>query len=119
VKVVYSETARRDVDSILETSERLFGESQAMAYAQLVARTIELIAEKPDRPSSRDLSNISCGLRALHMAIAAGGRRRASHQVVYRVNANGPNAPRVEIIRVLHQAMDTATQIELGITDLS
>lgn len=118
MKIVYSEAARRDIAAILLKSAQLFGENQAVSYAQLLEKTIDLIAEQPDRPSSRDLSQFHPGLRALRMGIATGRLRSASHQVLYRSAPTARGKPCVEIVRVLHQSMDIAAHVALGLQGL-
>ncbi|MFC3691873.1 type II toxin-antitoxin system RelE/ParE family toxin [Chenggangzhangella methanolivorans] len=118
MKVAYSERARRDIDDILDQSLGLFGDAQARIYADLLKKAVALAAEDPARPSSIDRSEFRPGLRSIHVKLAAGARRRASHQIFYRVGRTASGFSQLEILRVLHQSMDAGAHIAAGVSGL-
>jgi toxin ParE1/3/4 len=85
-----SPRARADLDDIWSFSATRWGESQAERYLRQLQRAIEAIANSPKLGPSCD--DIREGYRRF---------RVGSHVVFYRQTAHG-----VEIVRILHGAMD-------------
>jgi len=102
--------ARRDIDLILWTSHDRHGARAADRYRRLIAKAIEDLRADPGRPSSR-ATGIG-DLRLYALAVAAQGMPPTSrvgdppHVIVYRFDDR-----RVEIVRVLHGAMDLPTHL--------
>jgi toxin ParE1/3/4 len=82
-----------------QVHEGALGSVQAREYARLIEEALVTIAAQPDRGKSRD--DIRPGILAHHISQRG---RSARHILFYRVNAKGS----VEIIRLLHDAMDFA-----------
>jgi toxin ParE1/3/4 len=103
--------AGADVADILRESDRRFGPRQRLAYAGLLERAAELIAEQPRRPGSRDRGILAAGLRSLHVELAATRRGAGVHCIYY--TDDSAKAPRVYVIilRVLHERMDPALHL--------
>ncbi|PZQ15861.1 MAG: type II toxin-antitoxin system RelE/ParE family toxin [Ancylobacter novellus] len=118
MRIVYSEIARRDIDGILATTFDRFGDRQMDVYADLLKGAVALVLENPARPSSLDRSEFLTGLRSIHVSLAARARRRAAHQIFYRVGRSANGFARLEIIRVLHESMDAAAHIAAGVGSL-
>ena len=92
--------AERDIRDILAATLKMFGTHQLAAYAGLIERGLELIAEDPDRAGSLDRSAIVPGVRLFHLELAAGRRGAAAHCKL----SNGEAG--VIVLRVLHEGME-------------
>ena len=97
--------ARRDIDLILWTSHDRHGPRAADRYRRLIAEALSQLREDPARASSRSAGIGDLRLYALRVAgRAADPADRVGeppHVVIYRFDD-----ARVEIVRVLHEAMD-------------
>ena len=96
-RLIRSAQAKRDLVEILQFTKRRWGEAQAREYAALIAEALASITMDPHCGKPRD--ELFPGLRA--HAIRQPGRP-ARHIVFYRLGAPGT----VELVRVLHDAMD-------------
>jgi toxin ParE1/3/4 len=88
--LVLADTARSDLQSIAEYSQRVWGSDAKRRYMQALEAILLRIAERPSAGLPRN--EISLGYRSLR-----GGR----HLVFYRERTEV-----VEVIRVLHESMD-------------
>ena len=91
-----------DVRDIVRWTANRFGVAQARAYADTLSRAIRALAEGPAVPGARRREDIAKGIMALH--VARGGRK-GRHIVLYRVAAP-VSPPGIDVLRVLHDAMD-------------
>jgi toxin ParE1/3/4 len=99
-----SAAADHDFQSILQWTRQTFGVAQARAYQEVLIVALAELASGPDVPGSIGRDEIRPGLRSLHVAR---GRRRGRHFVLYRTAQ-----PKViEVVRILHDAMDLARHI--------
>lgn len=98
MKLIYKLTplALEDLKAIWRYGAKTWGLEQAEAYGEKVIDAFEFIAENPY--AGRDMSHI----RAEYKRITVG-----SHVIFYRVLDEV-----VEIIRILHQRMDTEQQLK-------
>ena len=80
-----------DVRGIVLWTANRFGGAQARVYADTLSRAIRALAEGPAVPGARRRDDIAKGIMALH--VARGGRK-GRHVVV------------IDVLRVLHDAMD-------------
>lgn len=96
-RIVSSPLAKRDISDVLRFTKERWGKAQAKIYRQLIRDALEAIAADPSTGSERFA--VRNGVRGYH--IKRGGAP-ARHIVFYRVNAAGD----VEVIRLLHDAMD-------------
>jgi len=101
-----SKLATSDIFEILETTGQLFGPQQQERYYELFLRAAELIADNPSCLGSRDRSDLSPGMRSIHMDIPAKRRGAAAHILFYRPMKPGTAEAGVLIARVLHEHMD-------------
>ncbi|MDO8296772.1 MAG: type II toxin-antitoxin system RelE/ParE family toxin [Caulobacter sp.] len=103
--------AQRDIDRILWTSADRHGPRAADRYRRLIARSLTDLRHDPARPSSRSAAFADLRLYALRVAarsLAPADKVRAAvHVVVYRFDDR-----QVEIVRVLHEAMDLPRWLE-------
>jgi toxin ParE1/3/4 len=113
-RYVISPAARRDIDSILTRTCEQFGESAGLRYEALLAQAIVDVAADPNLPGSHGRSEIAVSARTYHLAhsrnhISAevGRVRRPRHFLLYRTRSDR----RVEIGRVLHDAVDLARHL--------
>lgn len=100
-------SARRDIDSILRTSEERHGREARIRYAALLLAALRRIAENPEGRSTLDRSEIKPGIRSFHIRHGREESREAPvanpvHVIFYRAVQPGL----VEIVRVLHDRME-------------
>lgn len=97
--------AQRDIDATLTESATRHGRHAARRYSRLIAVAIEALHAQPDRPSAHPAEIDDLRLYALRVAArqlgAHGPVRSPTHVVVFRFDDQT-----VEIVRLLHEAMD-------------
>lgn len=95
-RVIRSPQAKRDIVGILAYTKRRWGSAQAHTYGELMREALVAIADDPTCGSLRE--DIRPGILGHHV----GQHGRARHIIFYRIGPTGL----VEIVRVLHDAMD-------------
>lgn len=105
--VLLSEAAQADLRNILRWSADRFGEAQARRYANIISEALEALTEGPRTPGSRTRDEIGKGLMTLH--IARGGRRGRNF-ILYRTGSIS-GTPTIQVLRLLHDAMDLPRHI--------
>jgi toxin ParE1/3/4 len=103
-RVRLSEPAEHDFLAILDWTAENFGRRQASVYRRTLIAALGALHEGPDVPGSVLRDEIQPGLRSLHVARRG---RCGRHFVVYRAAAGAT----VEVIRILHDAMDVAANV--------
>jgi toxin ParE1/3/4 len=98
--------ADEDIAHLLQETFREFGPHQVRIYAALIDRAMALVAEDPERPSSKDRSDLADGVRSFHVALASGRTRGASHVLYFTVVEHEDRSREVLILRVLHDRME-------------
>lgn len=106
-----TEAADTDIARILRESGQRFGPRQRVAYAMLLERAADLIAEEPRRPGSRDRSMLAAGVRSFHVELTASRRGAAVHCIYYVEAGAQGSGEAVIILRVLHERMDPALHL--------
>jgi toxin ParE1/3/4 len=105
--------ARRDLVSIYAESLERFGEEARERYERLMRAALLDLAEDPERTGVQSRAGVSerlYHLRHSRKRAARQGRVRAPrHYIAFRANELF-----VEIVRVLHDAMDIGGQLEEG-----
>ncbi len=96
--------AEKDFAAILRYTRDEFGRGQAKTYKQTLLDALGALSQGPDVTGSAARDEILPGLRTLHVARRG---RRGRHFILYRA---GPNQT-VDVIRILHDAMDLARHI--------
>lgn len=96
-----------DIADTLRFTEVRLGESARNLYQDLLQETFVALAEQRTPEGSKIRDELSPGLRSLHLSFIAlemtdGRVMRPRHIVFYRTGTNHI----VEILRVLHDAMD-------------
>jgi toxin ParE1/3/4 len=101
--------ADEDIIDILAWSAEQFGPSVQERYARLIDAAIRDVADDPERPGSRARPELAQGMRTYHLSFSrqrARGQgsiiRKPRHFLVYRLRGD----THIEIVRVLHDAMD-------------
>jgi toxin ParE1/3/4 len=100
-------SARRDIDSLLRTSEERHGREARIRYAALLLAAMRRVAEDPQGRSTSDRSELRPGIRSFHIRHSRDESREAPvgnpvHVIFYRAVRPGL----VEIVRVLHDRME-------------
>lgn len=102
--------ARRDIDAILVESEDRFGVHAAEAYRALLATAFLDLRTDPSRPTVKGRPGAPATLRFYHVrhsrSRAPDRIGRPRHVIVFRDDGEA-----VEILRVLHDAMDIASRL--------
>ena len=114
-KVRLSGAAQADIQALLVRSALAFGDDARDRYERLIASALKLIGEDVSRGSQRD--DLGVGVRVFHLLLARRQARRMvttvkqpRHFVVYRQVATDI----VEVVRVLHDAMDLEQHLPLA-----
>jgi len=101
--------ADRDVDEILDYSQRAFGDLARHRYRGLLQTAFNDLATDPDRSGARHRNDLVPGARTYHLlhsreraAGLYGVVRRPRHLLLFRL----PGSKLVEIGRILHDSMD-------------
>lgn len=104
VTIRMTSAAEADLEHILRWTTNRFGKVQARAYARTVYAAIESLADRGAAQSGVKVRNeIGPGLFTLHVARQG---RKGRHFLLLRIATGEPLRHVVEILRVLHDAMD-------------
>ncbi|MDQ0324514.1 toxin ParE1/3/4 [Rhodopseudomonas julia] len=106
--------AENDVQAILQETLTLFGPKQTEAYAGIIRKGIERIAEDPVGPGTLDRSDVAKDVRFFHLALAAGRRHGAAHCLYFKVGALSDGSTGTIILRVLHERMAPRHHLAIG-----
>lgn len=104
-----------DIRRVLEETHLEFGTHQLEAYSGFIDRAIAMVADAPDRPSSKSRPELGAGIRSFHVALATGRRRGASHVLFYHVMEGRDGVDEVVILRALPDRMEPRLRL---VTDL-
>jgi toxin ParE1/3/4 len=96
--------AVRDFSEIAEYTVANFGERQARIYETTLTSAIDALRSGPNVRGSVARDEILPGVRTLHVARLG---RRGRHLLLYRESP----ARTVEVLRILHDAMDLARHV--------
>ena len=91
-----------DFQRIVRWTAGQFGARQAQTYARTLSLAIEALTQGPETLGARARGDMAPGLRSLHVAR---GARKGRHVVLFRVRAVDQTEV-IEVLRVLHDAMD-------------
>lgn len=99
--------AREDILDVLRYTESRFGSAARIRYQSLLFAAFTSLAQEPVRIGSKAREELAAGLRSLHLShcrneTGAARMARPRHIIFYRQG----NDLAVEIVRVLHEAMD-------------
>lgn len=110
-----TEAADDDIVDILRETTRQFGPLQRKRYAALIERAIEMVAEAPECPGSRQREDLAAGVRSFHIEIAAGRRGAASHVIYYLCGRLDDGRDGVIVVRLLHERMEPLRHLVRGL----
>ena len=96
-RIVRSPRAKHDILVVLQFTKERWGINQAREYSALIREALVAIGTDPSLGKARD--DILPGIFAHHISQRG---RPARHIVFYRIRSKGT----VEVIRLLHDAMD-------------
>ncbi len=82
-----------------------FGIAQARRYRSVILATLAELTDGPEPAGSTDRSELMPGLRSLHVARHG---RRGRHFVLYDTSASR----QIRVVRILHDSMDLARNLE-------
>lgn len=99
--IIIASPARRDIDRLLVSSRKSFGEAAADRYRSLILRGLMMIRDAPSGPKAHPLKITRPGVLSLHLRAVPSQVRRPRHQLVYTVKSQT-----VVVLRVLHDRMD-------------
>jgi toxin ParE1/3/4 len=102
-----TKTAESDFQSIIVWNLREFGDLQARIYADTLSAALVALTAVPTTVGAKERSEIGKRIFTLH--VARGGRK-GRHFVLFRVGA-GKHTRHVEVLRLLHDAMDLTRHI--------
>jgi toxin ParE1/3/4 len=104
-KVRLSAAAERDFREIIRWTEGRFGRDQTRIYSAMLGGALRALRAGPRALGSRVRSEIGDRLRTLQ---AVHGECRACHLILFRISEQPPV---VEVLRLLHDAMDLARHL--------
>lgn len=97
LEVRYTKLADSDLFNIYLYTYQTWGADQAKTYTDALKAAINRIAEKPERPETKDRSSLYPGCRSYLMK---------RHLIFYRVSGDY-----LEIMRILHGNMDITSRL--------
>jgi toxin ParE1/3/4 len=101
--------AEADFEEILRWTVDQFGEAQARIYAGTVSAALDELAAGPSAVGAKKRDDILKGIFTLHVARKG---RKGRHLVMFRVG-RAPDHDVIEILRLLHDAMDLQRHLPL------
>jgi toxin ParE1/3/4 len=106
-RVHLAAAAEADFRDIMQWTLQQFGETQARTYAQTLSAALTSLSEGPAAAGVRARDDIAKGLFTLH---SARNGRKARHFILFRTARVGDQQI-IEVLRVLHDAMDLARHL--------
>ena len=105
--VQLSALAEADYVGILRWTAERFGLDQESIYAETLAEALHLLEAGPDTLGVKARGEIGKGIYTLHVSH---GGRRGRHFVLFRIGEH-EGRPTIEVLRILHDAMELARHI--------
>ncbi len=102
--------AEADFHNILRWTVERFGEAQARVYATTLTDALEALIAGPTVAGAKARDEIAKGLFTLHVARQG---RKGRHFAMFRIGRDGGRRV-IEVLRLLHDAMDLARQVPSG-----
>ena len=103
-----TKTAESDYQSIIVWTLREFLNPQARIYADALSAALVALTAGPTTVGAKQRSEIGKGVFTLH--VARGGHK-GRHFVLFRVGPGKHQRRRIEVLRLLHDAMDLTRHI--------
>lgn len=102
-----TQAAAIDFANIVQRTSEQFGAEQARVYAETLLAALVALRSGPDTLGVKRREEIGKDIYTLHIAR---GRRRGRHLLLFRVQA-AAEPPVIEVLRILHDAMDLARHV--------
>jgi toxin ParE1/3/4 len=99
--------ADADFRSIIDWTLDHFGDKQARVYENTITAALDALTDGPTRVGVKERPEIAKGLFTFHIAR---GNRPGRHFVLFRIADKG-RARTIEVLRLLHDAMDLARYV--------
>ncbi len=107
-----SRPARSDIAGILSASETRWGGEARGRYESLIATAMRQAASDPQGEATRDRSDMSPGLRSLHLRrVRVREQQLKVKEPVHVVFFRMAEPDLVEIVRVLHERMELSRHL--------
>jgi len=106
-RVRLSAAAERDFFDILAWTAQRFGGPRAAAYKALLTEAVAALAAGPGAHGVKRRSDIGLDLYTLHVRRKS---RPGRHLILFRAKG-GTAAPAIEVLRILHDAMDLSRHV--------
>lgn len=103
-RVRLADAAEDDFREIVHWTAQQFGKTQTRTYAQILSSALADLADGPSAAGARTRDDIAKGLFTLHVARKG---RRGRHFILFRAAREGDQQI-IEVLRILHDAMDLA-----------
>lgn len=104
--------AEADFARILKYTSDTYGPKQADVYKLTLTAALAALHDGPNIQGSVARDEIRPGLRTLHVARRG---RRGRHFVMFRTATDPAGEELIEVVRILHDAMELARHIPPGI----
>lgn len=108
-EVQLADAAKADLRGIVDWTAEHFGDGQAKAYSSTISTAIRALTAGPDTIGVRSRDDLGKGVFILPVARSG---RRGRHLIVFRV-ASDRNARTLQVLRVLHDAMDLPRHVAM------
>jgi plasmid stabilization system protein ParE len=102
--IIIASPARRDIDRLLASSRKAFGEAAADRYRSLILRGLMMIRDEPTGAKTHPLKVARPGIFSLHLRAIESQVRRPRHRLIHTVKDQT-----VVVLRALHDRMDIDT----------
>ncbi|GGD92242.1 hypothetical protein GCM10011390_08680 [Aureimonas endophytica] len=110
--------ADEDIAEILAETLHRFGPNQFGLYADLIQKSLDLLADDPFALTTVPRDALAPGLRMLALGRLAWRRDAAAHCVYYVLPLPGRRAETV-VLRVLHERMEPAAWLSRGFDEMA
>ena len=105
-----TESAEADFQNILRWTKDQFGEARARVYVQTLSAALQALADGgPTTIGAKARKEIAKGLFTLHVARPS---RKGRHILLFRVGQDDARREAIEILRVLHDAMELPRHLQ-------
>ena len=102
-----TKTAESDYQSIIVWTLREFGDLQARIYADTLSAALVALTAGPTTVGAKERSEIGKGVFTLHVARDG---HKGRHFVLFRIGP-GKHQRHIEVLRLLHDAMDLTRHV--------
>jgi toxin ParE1/3/4 len=109
-KVWLTDTAKSDLRNIINWTADHFGDGQAKSYSEMISSALRTLKAGPKTVGVRCRDDLDSGTFILSVARSS---KRGRHLIVFKI-APESNGKTLQVLRVLHDAMDLPRHILSG-----